>query len=244
MSPRRTVAVCLALVAACVSAAPIAGRVISVIDGDSVTVLLAGRQVKVRLADIDAPEKCQDSGKRARTVLTGLVLNREVQLDVTGNDAYGRTLARVSTPAHGSINAAMIERGAAWVFRRYSNDPKLIEAEDQARRFHVGLWSDPNPMAPWDWRKSGLGCGRVPAVAAASIPPEPKATPQPDVSAAAAIGALADRSERESIAAVYGDAHASPSYRGGGGSRGPIMTGPKGGQYYINSAGNKQYLKR
>lgn len=238
--------VCLALAALGATAAPITGRVVAVADGDTITVLIAGKPVQVRLADIDAPEKCQESGVRAKTVLTGLVLDREVQLEVTGTDRYGRSLARVSTAAHGSINAAMIDRGAAWVFRRYGDDPKLIEAEERARRFHVGLWADASPMAPWEWRQAGLGCGN--STRPAYIPPvAPESKPPPLSDADAVFRGFAERSEQESLAAAYGGVGTyglTPYGVGTTGSRGPIRSGPRGGQYYVNNAGNKQYVKR
>lgn len=223
------------------TAVTLSGHVVAVLDGDSIVVLIDGKRVQVRLAYIDAPEKCQDSGTRARTVLTGLALDKDVQLEVTGHDQYGRTLAMVSTAANGSINDAMIERGAAWVFRRYTDDAKMLALEAKARRLQIGLWADANPVAPWDWRGAGLGCGRqVPKAAAAFTKVEPTS---PTQDAATIMQGLADRSSQESIGAAgaYG-----PNFQSGGtsGSRGPIYTGPRGGQYYMTPGGNKQYIKR
>lgn len=222
------------------SAVTTSGHVVAVLDGDSIIVVIDDKRVQVGLAYIDAPETCQDSGTRAKTVLTGLALGKDVQIEVTGHDQHGRPLAIVSTSASGSINDAMIDRGAAWVFRRYTDDAKMLALEAKARRLQIGLWADANPMAPWEWREAGAGCGKkVPKTAAAFTKVE-SISPKQD--AATIMQGMVDRSAQESV----GAAEAYNSILGGGssGSRGPIYTGPRGGQYFLTPGGNKQYIKR
>ena len=233
-------ALCLALVSVS-SAVTLSGHVVAVFDGDSLVVVIDGKRVQVRLAYIDAPEKCQDSGTSAKTVLTGLALNKDVQLAVTGHDQYGRTLAILTTAANGNINDAMIERGAAWVYRRSTDDAKMLALENKARRLQVGLWADASPMAPWEWREAGFGCGKqMSQPAAAPTRRESAASPH---NAAIIMQGMADRSVQESISAAGAD---SPNFLGGNsvGAHGPIYTGPRGGEYYITPGGSKQYIKR
>lgn len=241
-------------------AAPTTVRVLAIVDGDTLTVRMPdGRPMQVRLADIDAPEKCQESGQRSTTILTGLAMGKDVQLDVTGKDAYGRMLGHISTADLGSINAAMVERGAAWVFRKYSNDPKLIGLESTARTFRVGLWSDSAPVSPWDWRQSDHACER-PKAASQRQPVVTKAyrtnapeRPAPD--GAAVLSGMIDRYDGLSVDAAsrrlefggpsnYGVARSNGGTTAGSTQTGPVHTGPRGGRYTITDSGNKSYVKR
>jgi len=140
--------------------------VVSVHDGDTLTVLVERRQVRVRLTDIDAPELGQPFGARSRQSLSSLCFGKTASLDVRGQDRYNRTLARV-TCAGAEANAEQVRRGYAWTFVRYVRpDSPLYAIEREARAAHRGLWQDPAPVAPWDWRtrirqSAGAGSSRA-----------------------------------------------------------------------------------
>lgn len=136
------------------TAADISGKVVSVHDGDTLTVVIDRRQVRVRLIDIDAPELRQPFGTRSRQSLSSLCFGKMASLDVRGHDRYNRTLARVSC-AGSDANAEQVRRGYAWTFVRYARaDSPLFALEKEARTANRGLWQDPYPIAPWEWRRS------------------------------------------------------------------------------------------
>jgi len=130
-------------------------RVVSVHDGDTLTVLIERKQVKVRLTDIDAPELGQPFGARSKQSLSEMCFGKVASLDVRGQDRYKRSLAIV-TCAGTDANAEQVRRGYAWTYTRYAprNSP-LHAIEHEARASHLGLWADTAPVAPWDWRRSG-----------------------------------------------------------------------------------------
>lgn len=148
----------------------IAGRVVGVHDGDSLTLLVEGnQQLKVRLESIDAPELGQEYGKNAKAALGELAFGKTVQVYVTGTDKYKRTLGWVFVDQL-NVNLEMVKRGMAWNYVEYSNSQELARAEVDARNRKAGLWRDWKPMAPWDWRalqkrnaatKSGNGSATV-----------------------------------------------------------------------------------
>lgn len=132
------------------------GKVVKVADGDTVTVLRTDgarpEQVRVRLSSIDAPEKRQPWGTRSRQLLSDLVFDRQVRVEELGTDRYGRTIGVVHV---GRLNAnrEMVRQGLAWAYRQYLNDSALLQVEAAARRARRGLWVDPSPVAPWDFRR-------------------------------------------------------------------------------------------
>lgn len=148
-------ALCLTLLLAIAPAlAETRGRVVSVHDGDTLTVLVERRQVKVRLTDIDAPELRQPFGTRSKQSLAELCFGKIAALDVRGQDRYQRTVARVTCEGK-DANAEQVRRGYAWTFIRYARpDSPLIAIENEARAAHRGLWQDSAPVAPWDWRRA------------------------------------------------------------------------------------------
>ena len=130
------------------------GRVVGITDGDTLTLLESGnRQVKVRLAEIDTPERRQPYGDRARQALSDLAFGKAARVAVVDTDRYGRTVGRVRVDGH-DVNAEMVRLGAAWVYRQYSHDPELLVLEDAARAARRGLWALPEAdrMPPWEWR--------------------------------------------------------------------------------------------
>ena len=145
-------ALLLALVAPVAIAEVIAGRVVSVHDGDTITVLDgANRQHKIRLAQIDAPELRQDFGQASKQALSALVLVKDVQVEGGVNDRYGRTIGTVYLAGH-DVNIEQVGSGMAWVYRQYAKEPAYFRAEDKARTAQSGLWSKPGALAPWEWR--------------------------------------------------------------------------------------------
>lgn len=130
-------------------------RVIAVSDGDTVKVLtIEKQQIKVRLAEIDAPEKDQPYGEKSKQALSKAVFGKFVAIKTYGKDRYGRTLGRVLIGSK-DINSDMVATGNAWVYRKYSNDDQLLSLESTARVRKLGLWSlqADQITPPWEWRK-------------------------------------------------------------------------------------------
>lgn len=135
--------------------ADVLARVVSVHDGDTLTVLIDHRQVKVRLTEIDAPELGQPFGSKSKRSLSELCFGKTATLDVRGHDRYHRTLAHI-TCAGTDANTEQVRRGLAWTYARYTTaDSPLFAIQQAARSEHRGLWSDPEPVAPWEWRRHG-----------------------------------------------------------------------------------------
>jgi endonuclease YncB( thermonuclease family) len=136
-----------------VPAFDIHGRVVGVLDGDSILVLdSAGHETTVRLFGIDAPEKGQPHADRARSALTARLRKQTVGVVVQDEDRYGRSVGTVYLKGD-NINLAMVERGHAWWYRKYAPHERLLEvAERRARADALGLWSKSDPTPPWAWR--------------------------------------------------------------------------------------------
>ena len=136
------------------------GRIVSIADGDTVTLLDADlRQHKIRLIGIDAPEKRQAFGNRARLNLGLQVFGRDVTADCPKTDRYKRPLCKLEVDGT-DANLAQIEAGMAWHYKAYQRDQRpadqarYAQAEARARVNRVGLWGDPAPVAPWEFRKA------------------------------------------------------------------------------------------
>jgi len=147
---------CLAMFAA---AAEFAGKVVGVSDGDTITVLKVdgtGKStVKVRLAGIDTPESSQDHGAKAKQAISAKVFGKTVRVVYTEHDRYGRTVGDVYAGEEW-INLQMVAEGWAWHYTHFSDDKRLAQAEEEARRARIGLWTDPNePVPPWEHRQAG-----------------------------------------------------------------------------------------
>jgi endonuclease YncB( thermonuclease family) len=177
---RFIVAAVALLIAASVYAAPqpgelISGTVVAVSDGDTLTLLTPDKQqIKVRLAEIDAPEKAQPFGTRAKQMLSELVFGKQAEVLIDDIDRYGRTVGRVYV-GQIDVNAEMVQRGGAWVYRQYSHDPLLLKLEQSAKSARRGLWGLPasDQIPPWEWRRSD----KKPTAA----PPAPTVTPPPQL---------------------------------------------------------------
>ena len=135
------------------AAALVVGLVVAIADGDTLILLNEDlQQVKIRLAEIDAPEKKQAFGTRSRQSLGELCHEKRAEVRVVDVDRYKRIVGRVSC-AGVDANAAQVRRGMAWVYDRYAKDKTLYRLQDEARSSGRGLWVDRNTIAPWDWRK-------------------------------------------------------------------------------------------
>lgn len=142
------------------------GKVIHVADGDTVTLLAEKRQIKIRLAGIDAPEKAQPFGNRSKQNMERMTKGKEALADCPKTDRYGRKVCKVwvkpqDCPTCGNaldVGLAQISSGLAWWYRAYSKeqtakDQALYEqAESDARLHKRGLWSEDQPIPPWEWR--------------------------------------------------------------------------------------------
>ena len=136
----------------CAAHADFSGKVVAVADGDTITVMRDLVPVKLRLLEIDAPEKKQAFGARSKQSLSDLCFNKTATLIEKGRDRYGRTLARVSCEGV-DANAEQVRRGMAWVYDRYVTDRALYAVQIEARDAGRGLWADPDAVPPWQWRR-------------------------------------------------------------------------------------------
>lgn len=132
------------------------GQVVAVTDGDTIKVLQDGRETKVRLYGVDTPEKKQDFGQKAKDFTASLVAGKVVDVEPVDQDRYGRTVGIV-TVADRSLNEELVKSGFAWVYRQYCRREEClawIQEESQARAARIGLWADPAPVPPWEWRRT------------------------------------------------------------------------------------------
>ncbi len=158
----------LLLLAGLAHAATLTGRVVGVADGDTVTVLDANRQQhKIRLQGIDAPEKAQPFGEKSKQNLSRLVFGKDVLVEWEKRDRYKRIVGKVwvqpascpTCPMTLDAGHAQITVGLAWWFRKYAREQSPQDrgayefSEQEARARRVGLWSNPDPMPPWEWRR-------------------------------------------------------------------------------------------
>jgi micrococcal nuclease len=78
---------------------------------------------------------------------------KSAELRPQTRDRYGRTVARVSCGGR-DASVAQLQAGMAWAFTKYLTDKSLPVVEASARAERRGLWADPAPVAPWEWRKA------------------------------------------------------------------------------------------
>ncbi|MGB6007335.1 thermonuclease family protein [Castellaniella sp.] len=139
------------------------GQVVQVADGDTLTLLVGRQRQRVRLASIDAPETGhgraqpgQPYGQAARKALADLVAGKTLTLRCYEQDQYGRDICDVPLADGRQANRLMVAGGMAWANRqgggKYLRDAGLADLERQARQQRLGLWRDPKPVPPWEWR--------------------------------------------------------------------------------------------
>lgn len=134
------------------------GRVVRVSDGDTVAVLdSAHREHKIRLAGVDAPEKTQAFGTRSKESLSALIYDHQVSVILGKTDRYGRTIGKIMLDG-ADVNIEQIKAGYAWHYKKYQNEQppedktSYARAEEEARANKLGLWADPSPTPPWEFR--------------------------------------------------------------------------------------------
>lgn len=131
---------------------PWVGKVVRVLDGDTLDVeLFTGSVVRVRLAGVDAPEKKQPFGKEAAEYTRQFTCTGQVGVYNVEQDRYGRLIAFVFVEDK-CLNASLLQGGYAWHYRAYSKSSSLDQLQNFAADEKIGLWSEQNPIAPWDWR--------------------------------------------------------------------------------------------
>jgi len=134
-------------------------RVVCVIDGDTVSVLTARTELRIRLAECDAPESSQPFGYRAKQFASSLVFGRDGGILVQGTDRYYRTIAHVTTDQGLDLSTELIRAGFAWWYRQYSPNSELGFVEAEPRAAKRGLWADDSASPPWEWAPQALTAG-------------------------------------------------------------------------------------
>ena len=132
----------------------LAGKVISINDGDTLSVLTKDNtQYKIRLNHIDAPESKQAFGNKSKENLKSYIYQKNVVVEYKDKDKYQRVLGTIYYQ-NKDINLQQVKDGYAWVYKKYSKKLSYHKAEDEARDKNKGLWSDKNPIEPWEFRKN------------------------------------------------------------------------------------------
>ncbi len=145
------------LLIACAVQANITGKVVSVADGDTITILHNKKQYRIRLYGIDCPEKKQAYGTKAKQFTSDLIFGKVVRIVETERDRHGRTVGVVYVGDR-CVNEALLKSGYAWVNSQYCKKCKAwIKFEENARKNKRGLWADKNPIPPWEFRSEKKG---------------------------------------------------------------------------------------
>jgi endonuclease YncB( thermonuclease family) len=144
----------LAFVATCpaLSWADFGARVVTVHEGDRLTIHHEGRSETIYLKDIDCPELKQPYGKQAKHAIAAYVGNREVVVRALKRDRDGRATAEILLQDGRNVGHELLKEGLAWWQRSASNDASLEVLEELARASRKGLWADSNPVPPWKWK--------------------------------------------------------------------------------------------
>jgi endonuclease YncB( thermonuclease family) len=167
----RIVFALLCCIASGVQAETFTAKVLAVMDGDTLLILREGgseaagyppaaplrglrngRPQKLRMANIDAPEKAQAFGKQSCASLLEMVGRKQVRIDTRAVDQYGRVIGLISIEGR-SINQEQVRRGMAWEYSNHHSDKTYIALQNEARQAKRGLWAQTAPQAPWQWRK-------------------------------------------------------------------------------------------
>lgn len=148
----RFVALLLFLYLPFIGVAQLQGKVVAVTDGDSFTMLVYKKQIKIRLHGIDCPEKKQDFGQIAKEYLSGLVFGKVVAVTKMNKNRYGRTVGIAMVDGL-NVNEALLKAGLAWHYKEYDKNPAWAQLEETARSGKKGLWIQPNAVPPWQFRK-------------------------------------------------------------------------------------------
>ena len=129
-------------------------KVVGVKDGDTFVLLIENNEQVVRLEHIDCPEKKQPFGTKAKQVASDLCFGKFVKLNHKNKyDRNKRLIAEVILKNGVNVNEELVKKGLAWHFKKYSDNVDYAKLEIKARKRRVGVWSEPSPIAPWEWRK-------------------------------------------------------------------------------------------
>lgn len=132
-------------------------KVVGIKDGDTYSILYHKKEHSIRLEHIDCPEGGQPFGKNAKRYASTICFDSTVLVKLTGKkDRFGRLIGELYLDDK-CINKEMVRAGFAWHFIKYSKDYSYSELEEQARKAKLGLWTDPNAIPPWEWRKKKRG---------------------------------------------------------------------------------------
>lgn len=135
----------------------IQGKVVRIADGDTITLLdSSNTQIKVRLYGIDCPEKGQDFANVAKLFTSDLCFSNDVTIDVKDIDRYGRTVGIIWTKDSINVNLELLKSGLAWHYKMFDKSEEFAQAEHLARVNKIGLWKQPNAVAPWKFRRNKI----------------------------------------------------------------------------------------
>jgi micrococcal nuclease len=150
----------LCLFAAC-NRRPDLYKVVKIKDGDTMELLSSDyKNVTVRLAGIDCPEKSQAYGQKAKQFSSDLCFGKYVELIGDEHDRYGRTIGTIKLEDGTNVNNELVKNGYAWQYTQYSNSDELGRLQQQAKMQRLGLWQDENPTPPWLFRKKRGGTSK------------------------------------------------------------------------------------
>ena len=156
MDIRKTLSIFL-MIFACITlqAETLMGKVVRIADGDTFTLLVEKKQHRIRLYSIDAPDTKggQPYSQKSKDYLASMIAGKTVHVGAKDTDRYGRYLGVVSTSDIKDVNLEMIRSGMAWHYSYYDNTPAYKTAQQQAKKARKGLWADPSPINPYEWRK-------------------------------------------------------------------------------------------
>lgn len=131
---------------------PFTGKVVAVLDGDTIEVLRHGKAERIRLRGVDCPEKKQPFGQKAKQFTSSLVFGKTVTVVPSEKGRYGRTIGDVFLPTGVNLSYELVKAGLAWWYHKYSDDVVLAALELEAQVAKRGLWIDPHPIPPWEYR--------------------------------------------------------------------------------------------
>lgn len=143
------------LMVSCLQAQILEGKVVKVADGDTFTLLVDKEQHRIRLYGIDAPETKggQPYSQKSKDCLATMIAGKTVTVNIMDTDHYGRYIGLVSTSSIKDVNLEMLKAGMAWHYSYYDKTPAYQKAQDLAKKSRIGLWKDPSPINPYEWRK-------------------------------------------------------------------------------------------
>lgn len=168
---RRFLLSAVLLIANQLQAETLAGKVVGVHDGDTITLLSPDKkQEKIRLDAIDAPELHQDWGDRAKQALSAKVFGKSATVEYKQRDRYGRIIGKVLCDGR-DINLEMVKDGMAWHYKQYNKENIFARAEEDARAAKLGLWAGKNPVAPWEFRRDSKPAETAKPPKPADLPP-------------------------------------------------------------------------